>query len=167
MGFTTMALRTTIVYMARTSQKPSNGKPEKAAAAQMTTVPEKTLQVFGNKPFMRFVKAFGASHDDLLEMITEVPDADLGGDVFKFRLARDGEGKSGGARTIVAMKVNERVVMMFGFEKKDQDNITTRELKAFKKLAKEYLERTTTEMEKLVKLGALIKIQPSGGGKAK
>ena len=34
------------------------------------------------------------------------------------------------------MKANERVVMMFGFEKKDQDNITIKELKAFKKLAK-------------------------------
>ena len=72
--------------MAKTSSKPSSGKPEKAAAAQMTTVPEKTLQVFGNKPFMRFVKGFGTSHDDLLEMIAEVPDADLGGDVSSFVL---------------------------------------------------------------------------------
>lgn len=153
--------------MAKTSAKSSSGKPEKAAASQVATVTEKTVQVFGNKPFMRFVKDFGASHDDLVGMVAEVPDADLGGGVFKFRLAREGEGKSGGARTIVAMKTNERVVMMFAFEKKNQDNIDARELKAFKKLAKEYLERTTDEMEKLVKLGALIKILPVGGGKAK
>lgn len=153
--------------MAKTSPRSSTGKPAKAAATQVATVSEKTSQVFANKPFMRFVKHFGASHDDLLAMIAEVPDAELGGGVFKFRLAREGEGKSGGARTIVAMKTNEHVVMMYGFEKKNQDNIDAKELTVFKKLAKQYLERTTAELEKLVKLGVLIKIQPVGGGKAK
>lgn len=65
------------------------------------------------------------------------------------------------------MKTNEHVVMMYGFEKKNQDNIDAKELTVFKKLAKQYLERTTAELEKLVKLGVLIKIQPVGGGKAK
>ena len=153
--------------MAKTSSKSSMGKPLKVAAAKEATAPEKMLQVFGNKPFMRFAKDFGASNDDLIAMLKELPDADLGGGVFKFRIARDGEGKSGGARTIVAMKTNERVVMMFGFEKKDQDNINAKELKGFKKLAKGYLERTAEDMEKLAKLGMLIKIQPVGGDKAK
>lgn len=67
--------------MAKTSPRSSTGKPAKAAATQVATVSEKTSQVFANKPFMRFVKHFGASHDDLLAMIAEVPDAELGGGV--------------------------------------------------------------------------------------
>jgi hypothetical protein len=94
------------------------------------------------------------------------PDADLGGGVFKFRLARVGEGTSGGARTIVAMKAKTLAVMMFGFEKKDQANISAKELRAFKKLAKTYLERSAEEVEKLVKLGELIAVLPKKNSNA-
>lgn len=120
----------------------------------------KSARVFCNKPFVRFARKFGASNEDLLEMCGNVPDADLGGGVYKFRLARGGEGESGGSRTIVAMKRGERVVMMYGFEKKDIANISPKELKAFKKLAKEYLQRTNEEMEKLVKTEELVEITP-------
>ena len=44
-----------------------------------------------------------------------------------------GEGTSGGARAIVAMKVGLRVVLMFGFEKKDIANIKGDELERFAK----------------------------------
>ena len=47
--------------------------------------------MFGNKPFMRFAKKFGASSSDLWEMCNRPPEADLGSQVFKFRLAREGE----------------------------------------------------------------------------
>jgi hypothetical protein len=109
---------------------------------------------------VRFARKFGASNEDLLEMCGNLPDADLGGGVYKFRLARGGEGDSGGSRTIVAMKRGERVVMMYGFEKKDIANISPKDLKAFKKLAKEYLQRTNEEMEKLVKIEELVEITP-------
>jgi hypothetical protein len=115
-------------------------------------------RVFCNKPFMRFARKFGASQKELLEMCDSIPDADLGGGVYKFRLARMGEGDSGGARTIVAMKSGERVVMMYGFEKKDQANISLKDLKAFRRLAKAYLERTNEEMEKLIRIGELVEI---------
>ena len=48
------------------------------------------LRVFGNKPFMRFARKFGVSDQDLWDAAHEEPDADLGGGVFKFRLAREG-----------------------------------------------------------------------------
>ena len=62
------------------------------------------------------------------------------------------------------MKRGERVVMMYGFEKKDIGNISPKDLKAFKKLAKEYLQRTNEEMEKLVKIEELVEItsRPKG-----
>jgi hypothetical protein len=128
--------------------------------------PEGKLRVFGTKPFMRFARKFNASDRDLWEGAQEEPDADLGGSVFKFRLGREGEGSSGGARLIVAIKQRERIVFMFGFEKQNQANIDARDLKAFKRLAKSYLERSEQEMNKLVKLSELVEIgkpaEPSG-----
>jgi hypothetical protein len=137
--------------MGRYSGDSTNVEREKSARG---------LRVFGNKPFMRFAKKFGASEADLWEMCNREPEADLGGQVFKFRLARQGEGKSGGGRTIVAVKEGQRAVMMFGFEKKDLANITTQELKALKKLAKQYLDRSAEEIERLVKLKELEECHP-------
>ena len=93
-------------------------------------------------------------------MCNRAPGADLGGGVYKFRLAREGQGKSGGARSIVAMKKDDRAVMMYGFEKKDVANIDAKEVKTFKKLAKQYFERSTDEMNQLVTLGILFEINP-------
>ena len=125
-----------------------------------TPSPVKTgLRVFGNKPFMRFAGKFGVSDQDLWDALQEEPDADLGGGVFKFRLAREGEGKSAGARSIVAMKKGQRIVMMFGFEKKNLSNIDDKELKGFKKLAKVYLGGSEQQMDSLVKAGELAEIK--------
>ena len=117
------------------------------------------LRVFGNKPFMRFARKFGVSDQDLWDAAQRDPDVDLGGGVFKFRLAREGEGTSGGARSIVAMNKGQRIVMMFGFEKKNLSNIDAKELKGFKKLAKIYLERSELEMDSLVKSGELTELE--------
>jgi hypothetical protein len=65
---------------------------------------------------MRFARRFDISDAELRRAVNGAYDADLGGGVFKFRLARRGEGTSGGARAIVAMKVGLRVVLMYGFE---------------------------------------------------
>jgi hypothetical protein len=117
------------------------------------------LRVFGNKPFMRFARKFGFSDQDLWDAAQEEPDADLGGGVFKFRMAREGEGSSGGARSIVAMKKGQRIVMMFGFEKRDLSNIEAKDLRGFKKLAKVYLEGSEKQMDSLVKKGELAEIK--------
>ena len=134
-------------------------RPRPIPAPESAQSPSGRLRVFGNKPFLRFARKFGASDRDLWEAFQEEPDADLGGQVFKFRLARAGEGTSGGARTIVAMRRNQRIVMMFGFEKKDTANISAKDLKGFKKLSKIYLELSDAEMEKLVKSSELVEIE--------
>ena len=82
------------------------------------------LRVFASKPFMRFARRFGIGDEALWETVNGAFDADLGGGLFKFRLAREGEGSSGGARALIAMRVGQRAVLMFGFEKKDQANIS-------------------------------------------
>ena len=51
-------------------------------------------------------------------------DADLGHGLIKQRVARRGEGKSGGYRTIVAYRARDRSVFIYGFAKNKQANIT-------------------------------------------
>ena len=62
------------------------------------------------------------------EMENGLVDADLGGSVFKKRIALPGRGKSGGARTLIATNKANRWIFLYGFEKNERDNITRPEL---------------------------------------
>lgn len=92
-----------------------------------------------------------------------VIDADLGGGVVKQRIARAGEGKSGGARCIILFRFQGRAVFVFGFEKKDVGNIKANELAAFRELADVILGYSDAEIAKRVADGALIDIRPQVG----
>lgn len=113
---------------------------------------------------MRFARRFGINDDDLWGTVRGPCDADLGGGVFKCRLARRGEGTSGGARALIAVKIGQRAVLMFGFEKKDLAKIRLDELKGFRKAAKIYLGYSEEEITAIVKEKALFEIAPSRKG---
>jgi hypothetical protein len=51
-------------------------------------------------------------------------DADLGGGLFKQRLPRNGQGKRGGYRTIVATRKSGNWFFLYGFAKSDRPNIS-------------------------------------------
>ncbi|MCW5700805.1 MAG: type II toxin-antitoxin system RelE/ParE family toxin, partial [Rhodospirillales bacterium] len=63
------------------------------------------MRVFKTKPFARFADREGIADAELREAILRAEDglidADLGGGVIKQRIARKGQGKSGGFRSIV------------------------------------------------------------------
>lgn len=67
------------------------------------------MSVYLTKEFARFARKAGLADAKLLRAAREVAagryDADLGGGVFKQRVAREGGGKSGGFRTIVLFRV--------------------------------------------------------------
>ena len=86
-------------------------------------------------------------------------EADLGGKVYKVRVARPGEGKSGGYRVIVLFKSGERTFFQYAFSKADRGNIDQKELLFFKKLAKVKLNMSDNEITNAVKHGELIEIQ--------
>ena len=113
---------------------------------------------------MRFARRFGIDNQELWDTVNGNFDADLGGGVFKYRLAREGEGLSGGARALIALKVGRRAVLMFGFEKKDMANIKPDELRAYRKAAKIYLGYSEEEITAIVKEKALFEIAPSTKG---
>ncbi len=121
--------------------------------------PPPQLRVFALKGFVRFARRMRVSDDALWEAVLSPPDADLGGGLYKFRIARPGEGVRGGGRALVALKVGRRAVLMFGWEKKDMENITSKELKVYRYLAKRYLEFTGIEVSLAVNDGTLLEFR--------
>jgi hypothetical protein len=75
-------------------------------------------------------------------------DADLGGNLIKQRVARRGGGRSGGYRSIVALRSAQRSVFPYGFAKSERDNIDDREPSNLKALAKHYLAFDDLQIEK-------------------
>jgi hypothetical protein len=78
--------------------------------------------------------------------------------VYKVRVARAGEGKSGGHRVIVYFRSEFRTLFAYGFSKSDKGNIDQGELAAFKSRAKETFLLTDEQIESRIKKGSLIEI---------
>jgi len=87
-----------------------------------------SLRVFATKSFRRFQRKEGISDGSLSEAIKRAErgliDADLGRGLIKQRVARPGEGRRGGLRTVIAYRIGERAVFIFGFAKSDQANLS-------------------------------------------
>jgi len=120
------------------------------------------VRIFKYPKFNRFASKEGIADDELREIVDLLEagqaDADLGGDVYKQRLARPGEGKSGGYRVVVFFRSNERAIFVYGFPKSGRANISRKELKAFKKIAKIQLALTDDEIKAWLKRGTLIEV---------
>jgi hypothetical protein len=101
------------------------------------------VRVLKTRAFVRFARRERIADEALCETIKRAGlgliDADLGSSVIKQRVARPGEGRSGGFRTLIAFKARQRSVFMFGFTKRDVDNISDRELADLRRVAKVYM----------------------------
>jgi hypothetical protein len=84
-------------------------------------------RVFKTRVFERWMQKIELSDDLLLNAVDEMErgliDADLGGGVFKKRIALPNRGKSGSVRTLIATNKNDRWFFVLGFEKNQRDNI--------------------------------------------
>jgi hypothetical protein len=85
-------------------------------------------------------------------------DADLGSNLFKKRIARPGQGKSGGFRTLVATNKGNRWVFVFGFPKNARSNIDKDEEEALKKLAAHLLSLTAEALGEAQRAGELMEV---------
>jgi hypothetical protein len=82
--------------------------------------------------FARFAAKEGITDGELKAIVNDVletgqPAANLGGGVYKVRLARPGKGKSGGYRVIVFFKSGERTFYVYGFAKSVRANISEKD----------------------------------------
>ena len=124
------------------------------------------MSVYKTKEFSKFARKADLGSAALLDAANAVAsgqwDADLGGGVFKQRIAREGGGKSGGFRTIVLFKVGGHSFFVHGFAKNEKANITTKELRALKKLAASFLDLDAEALEKLSAVGEIAEVRNDG-----
>jgi len=119
-------------------------------------------RVFKYTRFSRFASKEGITDQELLEVVDQLEDdeadANLGGDVYKVRIARPGEGKSGGHRFIVYFRNEFRTFFSYGFSKNDRGNINRKELKRFKEDAKKQFSFTEEQIEARLRNRIFIEI---------
>jgi hypothetical protein len=112
------------------------------------------IRVFKNSWFVRFARKEGIADQQLLETARKVrdniTDADLGGGVFKQRLARQGHGKAKGYRAIMLFDGRSNAFFVYGFAKKDMANIRDDEVEMFKKMAKHVFSLTAEQLRTLI-----------------
>ena len=120
------------------------------------------MRIFQNKAFIRFAKKAGIGDAVLCEAIRDAERgliaADLGGGVIKQRIARPGQGKSGGFRTLIVFRAGSRAFFVHGFAKNEKDNIGQDELVALKKLATALLAYDDKAIARVIASGTLAEV---------
>jgi len=121
------------------------------------------MSVFKTKEFAKFARKSDLSDIELLKAANAVADgrwdADLGGNVFKQRVARSGGGKSGGFRTIILFRSGAHSFFVHGFAKSHKSNISRKELNALKALADLMLGLDAEELEKAFTAGEIKEVR--------
>ena len=120
------------------------------------------MAIYKTRWFDRWARKEGLTTPSLCAAVREMEaglyDADLGGGLVKKRIARPGQGKSGGFRTLVATNRGDRWVFVFGFPKNERSNIDKDEEKALKAVAAHLLSLTTQAISKAQRAGEVIEV---------
>lgn len=123
----------------------------------------RSARVFKTRWFERFARKQKIGDAALVDAVARAEkgqvDADLGGEVIKQRIARPGQGKSGGYRTIIFFRRGARAVFAYGFAKSDRANIDADEEKQFKEAARHVLRLTDEQIEELLKNGDFVEVR--------
>jgi len=121
------------------------------------------VRTFKTKAFTRFADKVGISDVALCRAVRDAEGglvaADLGGGVIKQRIARSGQGKSGGFRALIVFRAGTRAIFVHGFAKSEKDNIEKDELVALKKLAAELLGYDDKALARVVASGVLLEVK--------
>lgn len=119
-------------------------------------------RVFKTRYFQRWMRKTGmfdaALCKAVLEMEAGLIEADLGGGLFKKRVALPGRGKRAGARTLLATNRRNRWFFVFGFEKNVCSNISDTELEALQMLATDLLSQTDSQLDLAITEGSMQEI---------
>lgn len=120
------------------------------------------MRVFKTKAFARFARRERISDPRLLDAVQRADrgliDADLGCGVIKQRVARPGEGRSGGHRVLVAWRRTARAVFLFGFAKSARGNIDDDELATAQEIAQIWLDVDASALTKALADGIIVEI---------
>jgi hypothetical protein len=120
------------------------------------------MQVYETKGFARFARHERISDGSWCEAIMRAErglvDADLGGGLIKQRVARTGQGRSGGYRVILAYRIMNRAVFLYAFAKNERENIGQDELAELRKIGQNWLDAPEQTIERAIDDGDLKEV---------
>jgi len=117
------------------------------------------VRLFKTKWFMRYARQERLEDHSLCDAVERgLVDADLGGGIIKQRVARTGQGRSGGYRLLIAYHSGKRAVFLYGFAKSERDNIEADELETLKEIGAAWLEAKKERLEYAIKEGILREV---------
>jgi hypothetical protein len=124
------------------------------------------VRIFKTKTLSRFTERERIADVSLCKAIEEAErglvDADLGGGLIKQRVARAGQGKSGGYRMLIGFRSKLRAVFLFGFAKNELDNIDDDQLATLRETAALWIAADAQKIEQALKDGILIEVRHDG-----
>ena len=113
------------------------------------------MRVFKTRWLARFARHERITDASLIEAIARAErgliDADLGGGLIKQRVARQGQGRSGGYRMMIAYREKDRALFFYGFAKSDRENVDPDELLTMREIATEFLARDAGQVEEAMR----------------
>ena len=112
------------------------------------------MRLFRTKAFARFARQQRISDAALREVVRRaergLSDAQLGGGVIKQRVARPGQGRSGGYRVLMAYRPGTLAVFLHGFAKNERDNVDDDELATLRDIARGWLQADAPALARAV-----------------
>jgi hypothetical protein len=118
------------------------------------------VRIFKSRWFQRFARKEGIVDAALCEAVARAEkgqiDANLGGEVIKQRIARPGQGRSKGYRTIIFFRRGARAFFVYGFAKSQRANINEDEEQQFKEAAKIVLSLTENALAVRLERGDFV-----------
>jgi hypothetical protein len=121
------------------------------------------VRIFKSSWFQRFARKEGIADVTLCDAVARAErgqiDADLGGGVIKQRIARPGQGKSKGYRTIIFFRRGDKAFFEYGFAKSQRANVNEYDIEKYKEAAKHVLELTDRHLAELLKRGDFVELK--------
>ena len=126
------------------------------------------IGVFKTKWLARFARRERITDEGLREAIDRAErglvDADLGGGLIKQRVAREGHGRSGGYRMLIAYRARGRAVFLYGFAKNEQENIGPDEVASLREIAAAWLDADADRITGAIEARELQEVEHGEAG---
>jgi hypothetical protein len=90
-------------------------------------------------------------------------DGDLGGGLIKQRVARPGQGRSRGYRTLIAYRSGDCAVFLYAFAKSERENIEDDELASLREIAAASLKADGAALQRQVSEGLAMEVDYDQG----
>lgn len=120
------------------------------------------MRIFKTQVFAKWAKQENVTDKVIKKAVAEMQSgliyAELGDGLCKQKIARPGQGKRGGHRTLIAFKKDDRSIFVFGFSKNERENINEQDEKRYRELAQFYLNLSNEQLNKMISEKRLIEV---------